>query len=79
MVSTTLFSQSFLTESSNSTSAVAPVTFKVGDLAEVQITFTMVPLKEEEWRIIPTLRCVTLLDGRFTQVRDTPTVLGFVC
>ncbi|KAJ3526607.1 hypothetical protein NMY22_g10097 [Coprinellus aureogranulatus] len=36
-------------------------------IVEVQVTFMLIPLKDAEWKMIPTLRCIALLDGRFTQ------------
>ncbi|KAF6759696.1 hypothetical protein DFP72DRAFT_988566 [Ephemerocybe angulata] len=49
--------------------AVPPVTFKEGDVVELQLTFMLVPLKNSEWKLAPILRCITLLDGQFAQKR----------
>ncbi|KAF6744642.1 hypothetical protein DFP72DRAFT_1078231 [Ephemerocybe angulata] len=46
---------------------VSPVKFKQGDIVEVQLTFMLVEVKGHEWKMVATLRCVTLLDGRFAQ------------
>ncbi|KAJ3510211.1 hypothetical protein NMY22_g16038 [Coprinellus aureogranulatus] len=46
---------------------VPPVTFKKGDIVEVQVTFMLIPAKLNAWRMVPTLRCITLLDGQFAQ------------
>ena len=48
---------------------LTPVAFKSGDIVEVQVTFMLVPAKLPEWRMVPTLRCIMLLDGKFAQVR----------
>ncbi|KAJ3531267.1 hypothetical protein NMY22_g8225 [Coprinellus aureogranulatus] len=49
------------------TSPISPVTFKSGDIVEAQITFALVPMKANEWKVVATLRCVMLLDRTFTQ------------
>ncbi|KAJ3519865.1 hypothetical protein NMY22_g13007 [Coprinellus aureogranulatus] len=50
-----------------STLPVDPVTFKKGDIVEAQFTFMLIQIKRGEWKLIATLRCVTLLEGGFTQ------------
>ena len=45
------------------------MSFKAGDIVEVQCTFTLVPVKGGEWKMFPTLRCLTLLEGKHGQVR----------
>lgn len=34
----------------------------MGDIVEVQVSFVLVPLKQSRFKMIPTLRAVTLLD-----------------
>jgi hypothetical protein len=45
-----------------------PTQFRVGDIVEVQMTLTMVPIKKERFKMISQLRTVALLDGSFTDV-----------
>ncbi|KAH6907176.1 hypothetical protein BKA70DRAFT_1428145 [Coprinopsis sp. MPI-PUGE-AT-0042] len=50
-----------------SVDAIPPVRFRVGDIVEVQATFSLVPVKGRQWKMVATLRCITLLDGSITQ------------
>ncbi|KAF6742756.1 hypothetical protein DFP72DRAFT_829985 [Ephemerocybe angulata] len=61
--------QTHLTQSGRKSAvAIQPVTFKKGDVVEVQITLSAVTMHKNEWKLVATLRCVTLLDSRFGQV-----------
>ena len=46
--------------------------FRVGDIAEVQITVVAVPIRHEKYKMLVQLRSIALLDGRFTDVRTHP-------
>ncbi|KAF6741549.1 hypothetical protein DFP72DRAFT_862002 [Ephemerocybe angulata] len=60
--------QTHLTQSGRKSAvAIQPVTFKKGDVVEVQITLSAVTMHKNEWKLVATLRCVTLLDSRFGQ------------
>ncbi|KAF6746713.1 hypothetical protein DFP72DRAFT_855071 [Ephemerocybe angulata] len=50
-----------------STVEIQPVNFKRGDIVEIQVTISAVKLQKAQWKLIATLRCITLLDGRFAQ------------
>ena len=45
-----------------------PTQFRVGDIVEIQMTITTVPLKKNRFKMINQLRTVALLDGSFTDV-----------
>lgn len=47
---------------------IAPVKFCVGDLVEVQLTLMLVPLRGGQYKLAPILRCLTILDSKFSQV-----------
>jgi len=49
---------------------IAPVKFCVGDLVEAQITLMVVPLRGEQYKLTPVLRCLTMLEAKFSQVND---------
>ncbi|KDR84719.1 hypothetical protein GALMADRAFT_52917, partial [Galerina marginata CBS 339.88] len=53
---------------------VAPVTFQVGDIVEVQVSFAVFPLCEGKLKTSMTLRSITLLDGSQTQASS---LLGY--
>lgn len=46
-----------------------PHTFQEGDIVELQVSFIVVPLREQKSRMNVILRSITLLEGKFTQVR----------
>lgn len=46
-----------------------PAKLQVGDIVEVKVSFTAVELKASEYKVMCVLRAVTLLDGKYTQVR----------
>ena len=47
---------------------IAPVKFCIGDLVEVQLTLMLVPLRGGQYKLAPILRCLTILDSKFSQV-----------
>ncbi|KAF8871496.1 hypothetical protein CPB84DRAFT_1692159 [Gymnopilus junonius] len=47
-----------------------PIKFQVGDIAEVQVSVILVPLREKKFKSTIVLRSMSLMDGSFTQVRD---------
>lgn len=47
---------------------IAPVKFCTGDLVEVQLTLMLVPLRGGQYKLAPILRCLTILDSKFSQV-----------
>jgi hypothetical protein len=50
---------------------VDPTRFRIGDVVEVQGTAVAVPIKNNRFKMILQLRALALLDGRFTDVRNT--------
>lgn len=46
-----------------------PHIFQEGDIVELQISFIVVPLRDQKSRMNVILRSATLLEGKFTQVR----------
>ncbi|KAF8896010.1 hypothetical protein BD779DRAFT_1466051 [Infundibulicybe gibba] len=46
-----------------------PQVFRIGDLVEVQVSFTVVPLKAGKRKMLSVLRSIALLDGQFSQKR----------
>jgi hypothetical protein len=44
-----------------------PHTFQEGDIVELQISFIVVPLREQKSRMNIVLRGITLLNGKYTQ------------
>ena len=49
---------------------VKPIIFGVGDIVEVQASFMAHPLKQGKLKSTMILRGITLIDGKFTQVRN---------
>lgn len=45
-----------------------PQTFQEGDIVEIQVSFIVIPLRDQKCRMSVVLRSINLLDGRFTQV-----------
>jgi hypothetical protein len=50
--------------------AVNPQIFRVGDIVEAQVSFIVVPLKDNKHKMIVVLRSIALLDASFSQVRQ---------
>ena len=44
-----------------------PQIFQGGDIVELQISFIVIPLRDQKWRMSIILRGITLLEGIFTQ------------
>ncbi|RDB30758.1 hypothetical protein Hypma_005840 [Hypsizygus marmoreus] len=57
-------------EGNNVHVSVGPQTFRVGDLVEVQLSFVVVPLKGDKYKMLAVLRSIALLDGQFRQVAN---------
>ncbi|KAF8802170.1 hypothetical protein BYT27DRAFT_7215577 [Phlegmacium glaucopus] len=47
--------------------ATSPVTFQVGDIVKVQVSFAVLPLREGRLKTLMILRSISLLDGGQTQ------------
>ncbi|KAF8882598.1 hypothetical protein BD779DRAFT_1444737, partial [Infundibulicybe gibba] len=58
-----------------------PQIFRVGDIVEVQVSFIVVPLKKEKYKMAITLQAVAMLDGSFSQVSipSLITLLNRIC
>ena len=46
-----------------------PAQFRLGDIAEVEASLMLVPIKEQKHKLVAVLRSVTLLDTTFSQVK----------
>ena len=53
---------------------ITPVKFGVGDLVEVQLTLMLVPLRGGQYKLAPILRCLTMLDSKFSQVNNKSSI-----
>lgn len=47
---------------------VGPQVFRVGDIVEMQISFVVIPVKGEQYRMVSILRSIALIDGTFSKV-----------
>ncbi|KAF8870508.1 hypothetical protein BD779DRAFT_1455315 [Infundibulicybe gibba] len=47
-----------------------PQTFRVGDIVEVQVSFVVVPLKQQRYKMMGVLHAIALLDTSFSQVQE---------
>ncbi|EAU85054.2 hypothetical protein CC1G_04150 [Coprinopsis cinerea okayama7 len=45
--------------------SIGPVKIREGDIVEIQVTFMLVPMKGNKWRMNAVLRCITILDASF--------------
>jgi hypothetical protein len=45
-----------------------PVGFKIGDIVEVQMTATVVPIRDNRFKMLLQLRAIALLNSAFSQV-----------
>ncbi|KAF8800970.1 hypothetical protein BYT27DRAFT_7227042 [Phlegmacium glaucopus] len=52
-----------------SVETVNPQIFRIGDIVEAQVSFIVVPLKDNKHKMIVVLRSIALLDTRFSKVR----------
>ncbi|KAF9456305.1 hypothetical protein BDZ94DRAFT_1241627, partial [Collybia nuda] len=50
---------------------IGPQAFRIGDIVEIQVSFVVVPLKEERVKMITVLRCITLLEACTTMAPAT--------
>ncbi|RDB31017.1 hypothetical protein Hypma_000107 [Hypsizygus marmoreus] len=50
---------------------VGPQSFRVGDLVEIQISFVVVPLKGEQYKMMTVLRSIALIDGAYQQAKHS--------
>jgi hypothetical protein len=47
-----------------------PALFRVGDIVEAQVSFVVIPLKDNKYKMVITLRALAILDASVTQVSD---------
>ncbi|KAF8075764.1 hypothetical protein FPV67DRAFT_1407739 [Lyophyllum atratum] len=47
---------------------IGPQSFRTGDIVEIQVSFVVVPLKGEKYKMISVLRSIAFIDGNFKQV-----------
>ncbi|KAF8890904.1 hypothetical protein BD779DRAFT_1671044 [Infundibulicybe gibba] len=52
----------------NSFSKAKPQVFRVGDLVDVQVSFVVVELRQQMFKMVPVLHTIALVDGNFTQM-----------
>ena len=50
-----------------------PITFRHGDIVEVQVSFAMLPLREKKFKLSLILRSISLLDATYSQACVTLT------
>ncbi|KAF8809206.1 hypothetical protein BYT27DRAFT_7232338 [Phlegmacium glaucopus] len=50
---------------------IGPQIFRIGDIVEIQVSFIVVPLKDNKFKMIVVLRSIALLDPYFSQVKIT--------
>jgi hypothetical protein len=55
----------------NSFKETGPHIFQEGDIVELQISFIVVPLRDQQSRMNIVLRSISLLEGKFTQVSES--------
>lgn len=55
----------------NSFKETGPHIFQEGDIVELQISFIVVPLRDQQSRMNIVLRSINLLEGKFTQVSES--------
>ena len=48
-----------------------PHIFQEGDIVELQVSFIVVPLRDQKSRMCTILRSISLLDGEYTQASDS--------
>jgi hypothetical protein len=53
----------------NSFNETRPHVFQEGDIVEIQVSFIVIPLREQNSRMSVVLRSISLLEGKFTQVK----------
>jgi hypothetical protein len=58
-----------LTNGMPSIEPAAPHVFRIGDIVEIQVSFMIIPLKDNKHKMIVVLRSIALLDPHFSQVR----------
>jgi hypothetical protein len=46
-----------------------PVIFRIGDLVEIQMTASAVPIKHGRYRMILTMRSLAMIDCEYSEVR----------
>ncbi|KAF8336134.1 hypothetical protein F5887DRAFT_920926 [Amanita rubescens] len=69
----TYYERSAASNGKTSYKEIAPVKFCVGDLVEAQFSLMLVPLRGEQYKLTPVLRCLTMLDASFSQPLALPT------
>jgi hypothetical protein len=48
----------------------SPTCFRIGDIVEVQITISAIPVKKDKFKMILNLRSLALVDSEFTEVTN---------
>jgi hypothetical protein len=46
-----------------------PQSYRVGDIVEVQVSFTVVPLRGQKYKMLSVMRSIALMNNKFTEVR----------
>lgn len=59
-----------ITDVESSFLPTGPQTFQDGDIVEIQMSFIVIPLRDQKSRVSVVLRSISLLDGQFTQVSE---------
>jgi hypothetical protein len=57
-----------MTDLENRFLPTGPQTFQEGDIVELQLSFILIPLRDQKSKMSVVLRSISLLDGQFTQV-----------
>ncbi|KAF8327492.1 hypothetical protein F5887DRAFT_1077138 [Amanita rubescens] len=61
------FERTILDDGEKKYMKISPVRFQIGDIVEVQMTFTLVPVFGNEYKMVSILRSMTMLDSLFSQ------------
>ena len=48
---------------------IKPVKFQIGDIVKAQVSIVAFPIRDKKMKTVMILRGLTLLDGKFSQVR----------
>ena len=51
-------------------SELSPLVFDIGDIVEAQVSFIVVPLKGQNYKIQTVMHSIALLDSQFSKVHD---------
>jgi hypothetical protein len=47
---------------------ISPAAFREGDIVDAEVTFMLVPIRNDLHKLVAVLRSLTLLDATYTQV-----------